>query len=143
MKTILNKSIFTSLLMVAISATASSISFNIEGVNSNNGKLFVALYKGEEGYESGNPVKYDAIPAKEGTVSVIFNDVEQGEYAIQVFHDENNDGKMGKNFIGMPTEGYGFSNNAQPNYGPASYNDMKFTVEKAGTTVNNNTTLIY
>ena len=48
-----------------------------------------------------------------------------GEYAIKLFHDENMDGELDSNFLGIPTEDHGFSNNASGTFGPADYDDAK------------------
>jgi uncharacterized protein (DUF2141 family) len=53
-------------------------------------------------------------PARKGAVAVTVRGVPPGHYAVQVFHDEDGDGKLGANFIGIPREGIGFSNDAMP-----------------------------
>ena len=59
------------------------------------------------------------------------------------FHDENNDRKLDTNIFGSPIEGYGFSNNAEPNFGPASFEDMAFSVNDGNEQVKNTSTVIY
>lgn len=135
--------ILFSTLIFSTQVNASDLEFEIQGVNSSNGKLYIQLFKGEENYQQGNPASATVINAKEGSVTVLFNDIEEGEYVLRFFHDENDDGEMQKNLFGMPVEGYGFSNNAKPNYGPASYEDMKFLVLATETKVHNQTTVIY
>jgi uncharacterized protein (DUF2141 family) len=54
----------------------------------------------------------------------------EGEYAVSLFVDENSNGKMDKNAIGIPTEAYGFSNDASGNFGPPSFEQAKFVVGK-------------
>jgi uncharacterized protein (DUF2141 family) len=49
-----------------------------------------------------------------------------GTYAISAFHDENNDKKVNSNFIGIPKEGIGVSNNAKGSFGPPKFDDAKF-----------------
>lgn len=57
------------------------------------------------------------------------DDVE--ELAIKLFHDENSDGKVTKNWTGfIPKEGLGFSNNQEMNFGPPSYKDCKLSKEE-------------
>ena len=137
-------SLFSAILATtALSASAAEIAFDVDGINSNNGKIMIALYKGEAAYKNRKPTKHDAIAAQKGSITVTFKDLPQGEYVIQVFHDEDNNGALGRNMVGMPTEGYGFSNNAQPNFGPASYDDMKFSIADASAVVKNGTTMIY
>lgn len=57
-----------------------------------------------------------------------------GEYALSVFHDVDDDGKLERNFIGLPKEPAGLSNNLRPKFGPPRYKDAKFVIE-AGATV--------
>jgi uncharacterized protein (DUF2141 family) len=64
------------------------------------------------------------------SVEYTFTNVTMGTYAIYVFHDEDNDKKLTTNFIGMPKEGVGVSNNAKGHFGPPKYNDAKFDFNK-------------
>jgi uncharacterized protein (DUF2141 family) len=54
-----------------------------------------------------------------------------GEYAFSVFQDEDNDGKLARNFIGLPKEPAGLSNGLRPRFGPPRYKDAKFTLGAA------------
>ncbi|GEA12408.1 DUF2141 domain-containing protein [Alteromonas sp. KUL49] len=74
---------------------------------------------------------------------MVFYVNEPGEYALRYFHDENDNGQMETNMFGIPTEGYGFSNNAQPNFGPASYSQIKFVVAAEMTKITNESEVIY
>lgn len=56
-----------------------------------------------------------------------------GKYAFRYFHDRNNNKKLDTNWIGIPTEGYGFSNNAKGKFGPPAFKDMLFEVNKDAT----------
>jgi uncharacterized protein (DUF2141 family) len=56
-----------------------------------------------------------------------FTDIAAGDYAVSVFHDENSNGKLDRNFIGMPKEGVGASNDAKGHFGPPKFNDAQFT----------------
>lgn len=55
-----------------------------------------------------------------------FSDVVPGRYAVSVFHDENSDGKLNRNFMGIPREGVGASNNAIGHFGPPKFDDAAF-----------------
>ncbi len=57
-----------------------------------------------------------------------------GEYALSIFHDVNDNGKLESNFIGLPKEPAGLSNNLRPRFGPPKFKDAKFALE-AGATV--------
>ncbi len=67
-------------------------------------------------------------------MTVSFEDIKPGTYAINVFHDENSNKKMETNFIGIPVEGYGFSNNPRL-FGPPTFNKTKFIFKEATLTL--------
>jgi uncharacterized protein (DUF2141 family) len=66
--------------------------------------------------------------AKPGSQSVEFPDLPPGRYAVIVFHDENDNGLLDKNGLGIPIEGYGFSNNATGFFSAPSFDDAAITV---------------
>jgi len=122
---------------------ASNIEFEIAGINSDNGKLYIQIFKGEENYKQGNAESSSIVNAVKGATKIVFNNMQAGEYAVRFFHDENNNGELETNLFGMPVEGYGFSNNAKPNFGPVSYSEIKFLVSANESTVKNRTIAIY
>lgn len=133
---------------IALQANAKQIDFYIENINfsaqqKNNGKLYVQLFDSEEGYKRGNAAAASVVRPKGTTAVISFNDLQAGEYALRFFHDQNNNGKMETNLMGLPTEGYGFSNNARPNFGPVSYEQIKFTLGENQRLVVNKTQVIY
>ncbi|WP_286262897.1 DUF2141 domain-containing protein [Thalassotalea atypica] len=138
---ILVTSVFAKFTTAVVSAA--EINFEISGVNSNQGKLYVQLFKGEDNYENAKPESAAIVIAKHGVNNVSFNNLNEGEYALRFFHDENDDGKMATNLLGFPVEGYGFSNNAIPNFGPVSYQDIKFNITRSDEKVTNKTQVIY
>ena len=62
----------------------------------------------------------------DGTALCVFNKVRPGTYGISAFHDQNSNGKLDTNFLGMPVEDYCASNNARGMFGPPSFDDSKF-----------------
>ena len=138
---ILVTSVFAKFTTAVVSAA--EVNFEISGVNSNQGKLYVQLFKGKENYQNAKPESAASVTARQGTNSISFNNLEQGEYALRFFHDENDDGEMATNLLGLPVEGYGFSNNAVPNFGPVSYEDIKFEVTNIEAIITNKTEVIY
>jgi uncharacterized protein (DUF2141 family) len=59
----------------------------------------------------------------------VFRNIPAGTYAIAVIQDENLDGKLTKNFLGIPKEPYGFSQNKYGMFGPPKFKDVSFAVE--------------
>jgi uncharacterized protein (DUF2141 family) len=92
------------------------------------GQTGVALYNKEEAFPKhpDKAVKIIYAPIRDQKAVVVFESLPPGEYAISVFHDENKNGKMDANFLGIPKEGVGASNNARGHLGPPSYKDAKF-----------------
>lgn len=132
--------------ILSASASAQSfhnLEFSIKDINSSNGKLYVQLFKGEQNFNQNKAAASQIIPVQKGQTTLHFPNLTPGEYAIRFFHDENGDGTMATNLFGMPAEGYGFSNNAKPNMGPASFADAKFTVGPQGKSVTNFSKVIY
>lgn len=122
-------------------SSAEQLVFEIGGVKSSEGKIYIQLFKGEQAYQAEKPISASIIPAAIGSVTVRFDGLESGEYSLRYFHDENGDGELATNLLGMPTEGYGFSNGAKPNFGPVKYKAIKFEVNGPVTT--NHSSVIY
>lgn len=120
---------------------AEQLNVEIAGVKSSEGKIYIQLFKGEQAYQAEKPISASITPAATGNVTIRFDGLEQGEYAVRYFHDENGDGELATNLLGMPTEGYGFSNGAKPNFGPVKYKAIKFDV--SGPVTTNHSSVIY
>ena len=61
-----------------------------------------------------------------------FRDVAPGRYAVKLFHDRNGDGELATNLFGIPSEPFGFSNNAPAQFGPPAFADAAFDVGEVG-----------
>lgn len=133
--------IVTGFSIASQSAVSQSINFTIDGIKSSDGKIYVQLFDSETGYHSNKAAVANIVKAKQGSVTITFNDLDEGEYAIRYFHDENDNGELETNLFGMPTEGYGFSNNAKANFGPVNFTNMRFNL--ADEAVKNSSTVSY
>jgi len=108
----------------------------LSGFENNDGGAMIALSNSQEDYEKeGEPYRGNQSEIVEQTAMWTVKGLPFGEYAIKVFHDEDGDREMDTNFIGAPTEDYGFSNNARGNFGPASWEDAKFLFNSPKDTV--------
>lgn len=96
------------------------------------GNALVALFKKGQGFpgEYRKSSKWGKATIKGKKASYKFKDVPPGVYAIAVLHDENKNGKMETNFLGIPKEGWGASRNPRPTVGAPDFDDAKFTVKK-------------
>ena len=124
------------LVLFCFGAEASELRVTIDGVASSSGTLMVGLYDSEDHFRSAiaNAANLGllndrsrlvgiAMRAVAGTQSVVFTNLKPGTYGIIVFHDENDNGKLDENSWGVPTEGYGFSNNAEGFLAAPSFQD--------------------
>lgn len=100
----------------------------ISNLKNNKGKVYVALYNTEVSFLKKG-IKNDIKKIDNKTCTIIFKDVPKGMYAISMFHDENDNNKMDTNFMGIPKEAYGCSNNAKGFMGPPKWNDAKFEMK--------------
>ncbi|WP_281637678.1 DUF2141 domain-containing protein [Flavobacterium marginilacus] len=108
-------------------AQNSNLTINVSVLKNNTGVLTAELYNTKEKFLKTS-YKKGSVTIKSNTASIIFSDIPKGEYTVMVYHDENNNGKLDKSFIGMPKEPVACSNNAKGFMGPPKYDDAKFTV---------------
>ncbi|PKB17842.1 DUF2141 domain-containing protein [Flavobacterium sp. 5] len=106
---------------------SSNLTINVSGLKNNTGLLTAELYNSKEKFLKTS-YKKDSTPIKSNSATVIFTDIPKGEYTVMVYHDENNNGKLDKNFIGMPKEPVACSNNAKGFMGPPKYEETKFKI---------------
>lgn len=113
---------------VAAFSQSYTISVAVTGLHSDKGKVYMSLYNSEKGYPKDASVAYRlSFAAIQGrAATVVFAGIPKGTYAIACFHDENNNGKLDANFLGIPKEGTGASNDARGSMGPPKFKDAKF-----------------
>jgi len=116
------------ILVLSQSAYAAKLTVNISDLEAEKGHLLVALYAGKEDYQNGKEIKASKAKVNQKELSVIFEDIADGEYAIKMYQDENDNNELDKNMMGIPKEGYGFSNNVGM-FGQPEYKEAKFTVK--------------
>ena len=92
--------------------------------------LGVSLYASKKGFPDTPEISYSTLIKKITRTedTVVFEKIPYGTYAISVLHDENSNGKMDKNWLGMPKEGCGISTNPKIGMGGPKFNDSVFTL---------------
>ncbi len=111
-----------------------TITVTIENIANNNGKIVLGLHT-EDTFMKGDGIMNTETEIKDGKVTITFENVEPGEYAIMALHDENENKRMDFRENGMPLESYGTSNNIMT-FGPPLFDDSKFKVEKENLELN-------
>lgn len=115
------------LLLVSSTSMAHELTINLENVKSTKGFLYVGLHNSEATWMKDTPgFQGQKISMAEKPV-IVFKDIPAGDYAVTLYQDENDSGKIDKNVIGIPTEPYGFSNNGG-SFGPPSFKDSVVSV---------------
>lgn len=109
---------------------AADLSVEVSNISELTGTLFWSVFDSEESYESNqDPVASGRNKVLADTLKVTLHDMPAGSYAIRLFHDANDNGELDTNLLGLPQEGYGFSNNAGQ-FGPASFGDAEVEVSQ-------------
>jgi uncharacterized protein (DUF2141 family) len=108
-----------------------TISVTATNLRSDDGKVLVYLYAGKKGFPTkpGKAVRRKTGTIKDGRAYVSLKDVPHGTYAVSVIHDEDGDGKLDTNWLGIPEEGVGVSLNAKGKAGPPKFKDAKFVLD--------------
>jgi uncharacterized protein (DUF2141 family) len=128
---------FTACLCAAICVTAAGqqpsepnvIVVKITGLRNNNGQVLCAIFSSAADFpknrDKATAVTKSQISDRQAVCK--FATVAPGTYAVSVIHDENSNGKLDTNFMGIPREGVGASNNTKPRFGPPKFAAAAFT----------------
>jgi len=108
--------------------TGNDIHVIVENIKSNKGTIYMAIYDTEASFLN-TEYKGAIVPIDNHTCRYTFKDIPDGVYAISLFHDENDNRTMDTNFVGIPKEAYGCSNNAKGFMGPPKWKDAKFEIK--------------
>jgi uncharacterized protein (DUF2141 family) len=118
--------------LLPLSSHAADVTLEVEGLDASRtagAALLVGIYT-EAGQwlnnaASGQRFALDA--AVGGKVTVVLKNLPEGPLALSLYQDANGNGKLDMNAMGMPTEPYGFSNNASGQYGPPKFEQAVLT----------------
>ena len=113
-------------------ASAATLTVKITGISKAVGKMAVQLVASQDAYDGKAKASAAQMLSVSSTepMTMTFPDLAPGTYAVMVMQDENGNGKLDSNMLGIPKEGYGFSNN--PNVMRKPYFDeTKFEVTAA------------
>lgn len=116
-------------ISLTANAAAETLDVQISDVRASTGNVMIAIVAGADGFaDKTPPVASLILPAHNDTVTFTTNALPAGEYAIRVMHDVNGNGELDANFVGIPTEPYGFSNDASGSFGPPKWEAARFSM---------------
>lgn len=125
------------LFQMTVSGSPQQMILKIDGLRESVGQIMVFVYDNEDDF----PTKRDRarkskkVPVTSSEMMVSFDEVPGGTYGVAVYHDENSNDNMDRAWYGMPTEGYGASNDATGTFGPPKFKDAKFEFRSSQDTV--------
>ncbi|WP_323027039.1 DUF2141 domain-containing protein [Gelidibacter japonicus] len=103
------------------------LTIHVQNIKSLKGEIIIGVFNTDKDFlKDGVAIKNYTIAIDETTETIVINDLPKGEYAVSLYHDENSDNECNRNFLGIPKEAYGFSNNVKPKFSAPSYKDCKF-----------------
>lgn len=121
---------------MTITLSTAVVAFNLtvkfEKIRNDQGSIKYLVFNNEEGYPDNLKlsVKSGSVATKDVANGIVLENLEPGSYSVSVIHDENDNDKLDTNFLGIPKEGFGFSNNPMVMFGPPSFNKTKVEVSK-------------
>jgi uncharacterized protein (DUF2141 family) len=118
--------------VVAGTAQAADLELTI-AVRNGDGQVLVAVFDSADTFaKEGKEVVGVSAAIAGGTARTVIAGLKPGRYAVAGFHDENGNGKLDTNLLGIPTEGYGFSRDARGTLGPPSFGAAAFDLPDTG-----------
>lgn len=108
-----------------------SLTVKVSNALQTQGSIRMAVYNNEKSFPSeSQSFRGGALALKPGINSpqLTFDQLPFGDYAVAIYHDLNNNGKMDKNALGIPTEPYAFSNNIKVKWRAPKFQEAMFTL---------------
>lgn len=105
-----------------------TLTIEIDNLKNSNGQILMELDDKNE-----NKIQGIIEKIKNNKCTIVVKNLKPGEYSFKYFHDENNNNKLDLNWIGIPTEGFGFSNNAKVLFGPPDFEKTLFVFKQTQT----------
>lgn len=122
-------SLFTLLVAAQTDAVAADIVINVSGISEARGSIGCALFPDSRGFPMDNSgARAVWLPADPKGVSCRYTGLPDGTYAVSVSHDLNGNRRTDTNFLGIPTEAWGVSNNARPTMRAPRFDEAAFKV---------------
>jgi len=120
----------------AFPAAAADLNVSIYGGIPSTGQVLAALFASEEDWMK-TPAAEQTVPIDQrGGAQLGFPNLLPGSYAISVVYDEDSDGELDLNLFGIPSEGFGFSNDARASFGPPKWRKTRFEISEGTTAIN-------
>ena len=128
----MNAAVVLLLTVLAIPAQAASLTITVDNIRSAKGDIRLSLYASPAEWPDNSTKDHDFVMKAQAGRVVFRLDVPPGTYAVNGFHDENGNGKFDTSLVGIPEEGYFFSNDVRPFLSAPGFEAVKFSVPPEG-----------
>jgi uncharacterized protein (DUF2141 family) len=127
-RTTLASTLLAGLLSIQTNAAyALDLTIEITGAKSSKGLVMAEIFSDADSWLK-KPISGERVVSGE-RVLLVFKNLPSGRHAVSIFHDENGNGKLDTNLLGMPTEAFGFSRDAKGFMGPAKFDDAAIQMD--------------
>ncbi len=130
--------VFFFVIVVAGWVKAQTVEVRISNLINNRGTVNIGIFKDQGSFDKEKPFEqkvFSKQSVKNGNLTVKFH-LPVGTYGLALLDDEDNDGQMRYNFLGIPREGFGFSNYESSGMTKPKFSDFSFRVSKGNNIVN-------
>ncbi len=128
-------SAFAAVLAIPLAASAADLRVTVSDGPAVPATLYVALFDSAEALTADKAVAAQTLPMRDGKAQLVFVGLPPGRYALKSFADENGNGKLDANLVGVPIERYGFSNDARGRMGPPTFDAAAVPLEAADSSI--------
>ncbi|MFN6461976.1 MAG: DUF2141 domain-containing protein [Nostoc sp. DedVER02] len=113
------------------------LTVEIDGLKNKQGQVCASIFASSEGFPSdrNRGLQKQCIKITNTPLPITFDNLKAGSYAVAVFHDQNNDGTINSNGLGIPREGFGFSSNPEIRTGAPKFSEAAFLVAGPDTNI--------
>jgi uncharacterized protein (DUF2141 family) len=119
------------------SFASSNLIVTVNGLRKQSGQVCLSLFSSDRGFpsNSGSALQAQCVRVGSTPLAITFQNLKAGSYAVAVIHDVNDDNTLNRNFLGIPTEGFGFSRNPKILTGPPKFTDSVVLVNGSSTNI--------
>lgn len=112
--------------------TPARLTIVVKNIKVNKGSIILAVFNSPNSFLK-KPFAQQIANAGNGTMEFSFN-LPEGDYAVAIYQDANNNRELDKSWLGIPKEAYGFSKNFRPMFSAPEFNDCRFKITGQATT---------
>lgn len=116
-----------SLLVGFVTTENPQLTIEVQNIKVLEGNIRIGVFNRSEKFlKQGATFRTYVVPVDKTTQTIVIRDLPKGDYAFLLYHDENTDGKLNQNMLGIPIEPFGFSNNVRPKFAKPTFEECKF-----------------